>query len=534
MKLIANLSELDRKAVLQGSVTAADLMETAGLRVAQAVQNRLKPESRGVIICGPGKNGGDGFVCTQKLHQAGFHQLTVIYTGKNYKGESLAFFEQLMTQLPRPIINAREQPELCQLAIGQADFIVDALFGSGLSRQIIGPEASLIAAVQHGRDNTNKKSLWVISVDLPSGIDAATGQIWGCAVEADLTVTFAAAKPGLYLHPGKGHAGEVSIADIGLPTDLVEVETGSIQLITQDIAKSWLPVRKSDSHKMQYGHLLVIAGSQNMPGAAILCSEAAMSAGAGLVTLATPASVLDQMQLMPEVMRLALPDIHFLGKASITFLETALAQKAYQGILIGPGLGGDHETVDAVQRLLEKFKSMGLPVIVDADGLNALSKSTGLTLSENFILTPHIGEAARLLEEDSASISSDAIQAVSRICQKYQTQVVLKSAATVIASKIESAASSNSDMIESNLPCWISPTGNPGMATAGSGDVLAGIMSALATQRCAQDQSVWQAGPLGVYLHGLAGACAAETRTFHAMRASDITAHLPQAFRQLL
>lgn len=523
MKLIPNLAEIDRKAIQQAGIPASTLMEAAGVQMASTVQTHCRPTQRGLIVCGPGNNGGDGFVCARKLYQAGYHALSVIYTGTTYKNEALANLEQILIGCPIQVTNAREQTELALSQIEQADFIVDALFGSGLSRPITDIEAQLVDSMNKARQKTYPA--WILAVDLPSGIDGATGQVLGCAVEADATVTLAASKPGLYLHPGKAHAGTVSIVEIGIPTRLIYEDDSPIRLITLDNARTWLPHRKPDSHKYSHGQVLVIAGSKRMPGAAILCSEAAMSSGAGLVTLAAPASVFEQLPLMPEIIRLPLPDAEVLGVASIPIIQEALASGKYNTVVIGPGLGQAIETADAIRQLLAHFKSLKFPVVVDADGLNALSQEP-LTLNPQFIITPHIGECGRLVQQDNSSILADVLQAAQHTRERYQAQIVLKSASTVIAT------------LENNKPeqslCWISPTGNPGMATAGSGDVLTGIIGAMAAQCTAQGYPAWQAALLGVFLHGLAGDAAAAELTPYAMHASAITRYLPQAFKAIL
>lgn len=549
MKLIPNLGEIDRKAVLQAGIPADVLMENAGTHVAEAVRANCKPDKTGLILCGPGNNGGDGFVCARKLHQAGFQKLTVIHTGTTYKNEALLNFEQLMT-LPIQTVNAHEQIGLALKQIARADFIVDALFGSGLSRPIEGLEAPLIQAVNALRE---QKQTWVLAVDLPSGIDGLNGQKWGTVIQADATVTFAAPKPGLYLFPGKMHAGRVTVADIGIPQSLLEEDESPIRLITPKIARQWLPPRMPDSHKYSYGHLLVIAGSHHMPGAAILSAEAAMHSGVGLVTLAAPSDVFRQVPLMPEIIRLPLPDAEHISYHSLPVLQETLATGKYSAVLLGPGLDLHAETVQFVWELLAHLETLNLPVVVDADGLNALSMinqspvggpnqpdsanlverdaaetqpqntqedTSGLRLGPQFILTPHIGECRRLLKWDKADVAEDLLKSGRTAQEAWNANVVLKSATTVIATT------------EGLL--WLSPTGNPGMATAGSGDVLSGITAALAAQCHAQELPPWQAAALGVYLHGLAGDTAAATLTPYAMHASDITHHLPNAFKVLL
>lgn len=536
MKLIANLSNVDSQTTLQAGISPQQLMEAAGQQVAKAVQAPTQPTQRGVVVCGPGNNGGDGFVCARKLYEAGYTQLTVIYTGTSYQNESLENLEKLLMGLPIEILPAAQKPQQALSRIGEADFIVDALFGSGLSRTIAGLEAQLIEAINAQQTQAH---CWVLAVDIPSGVHSESGAILGVAVQAAQTVTFAVGKPGLYLYPGRGYAGEVTVADIGIPPRFIEEEPSPYKLIETADARQWLPHRHPDSHKYHYGHVLVIAGSQAMPGAAILCAEAAASGGAGLVTLASVPGVFSQVPCRAEIMRLHLPDAHKLGAASVATIQAALADGRYNTIVIGPGLGRAPETMVAVQTLLDHFKTLHLPVIVDADPLSALAEQP-MALSEQFILTPHVGECARLLHWENAAVSDNLPQAAQEVRDRYKATVVLKSAATLVATHAQafsetsgepSGEASESQPLQS---IWISPTGNPGMATAGSGDVLSGIIGALAAQKQAQQQPIWQAAPLGVYVHGRAGDSAAQHRTVYALRASDITQHIPDAFQAIL
>jgi ADP-dependent NAD(P)H-hydrate dehydratase / NAD(P)H-hydrate epimerase len=228
--------------------------------------------------------------------------------------------------------------------------------------------------------------------------------------------------------------------------------------------------------------------------------------------------------LMPELIRLPLPDSDALGQASASLIQNRLESGKYNTIVIGPGLGSEPKTFTALQTLLQHFKTLEIPVVVDADGLNALSRSP-MELNSRFLLTPHLGEASRLLHQEKAGAQQNLIQTVQELRRRYHAQVVLKTASTVVAT---AAFPPQEELL------WISPTGNPGMATAGSGDVLTGIIGAIAAQTQAQNLPIWQAATLGVFLHGLAGDTAVVTRTPYAMRASDITRSLPQAFQQVL
>lgn len=490
-------------------------MNNAGCAVAEAILRHGGKRTQGVIICGPGNNGGDGFVCARLLHQEGITKLTVIYTGSAYRGAAYRHFERLML-LPVEMINAGQQAEIALKRIGQADFIVDALFGSGLSREVQGFEKQLIEAL----NERHRAECLVWAVDLPSGICSRTGQMLGAAVQADMTTTLAVAKPGLYLQPGKSCAGDVRVADIGIPDALIEEDESPFRLITQDDVKSWLPERKPDSHKYDYGHALVVAGSRRMPGASVLCAEAAMNSGVGLVTLAAPDMIFEQMAVIPEVMRLPLGNLDALTSEALSeVLLPALTAGRYHTVVVGPGLGQAPKTVEAVVQLLTFLKGTSHTVIVDADALNALAQNP-ITLNDRFVLTPHVGEAARLLQEDTQSVRIDLPESAMRLRKRYQAQVVLKSSSTV--------------MVDTQDLLWITPTGNPGMATAGSGDVLSGMLGSLAAQAHAQAKTVDSAIRVAVYMHGRAGDEAATNVTPYAMRASDITYHLPDAYRKLL
>ena len=545
MKLIANLKNVDRKATLQAGISAQVLMENAGHHVAQAVMVNMTPQRPGVILCGPGNNGGDGFVCARLLMETGFKHLTVVYTSTQYRNEALFNMETLM-QRPITLIDAQKQETLATRAIEQADFVVDALFGSGLSRRITGLEANLIGRLNQRRTPitasshlSSKNKPWVLAVDLPSGIDGATGQCLGIAVEADETITLASAKPGLYLFPGKHHAGRIQIADIGIPSRLIEEEDSTLRLLNVATARACLPPRPADGHKFTFGHVLVLAGSAEMPGAAILCAEAAMSAGPGLVTLATPKATLVQCPLMPEIMRHPLPDVDFLTVAGADAFLDFLNKGKFAAVVLGPGLGRKPQTIEAIATVLDALNkpNFTLPVIVDADALYALSQQKR-RLNSQFILTPHVGECSRLLSVDNATIHANLADAAQQAQQQYDCTVVLKAATSVIATPALQPSEAETEVLASlgmsSALQWISPFGNAGMATAGSGDSLAGIIAAMAAQRHAQGLSVAPAALIGVALHGLAGDAAAQKLTPYAMHACDITTHLPHAFENIL
>ena len=522
MKLIANLSEIDRQATAQYGILAADLMERAGAAVAKLVQTLCDDQSaRIVIAAGPGNNGGDGFVVTRLLQRAGYTQVSVVYAGADYKGESLANFETLMG-LPVEMIDARAQTALALGKLSHAEVVVDALFGSGLNRDVTGLEADLIAAINGGRGR-------VVAVDMPSGVDSAKGTIRGVAVQAGKTVTLVASKPGLYLYPGKSCAGKVHVADIGIPDRLVFEALAELDLIDPLLAYSWLPERPEDAHKYDFGHLLVIAGSRNMPGAAALCAESALASGAGLVTLAAPESVFSRMSLAPELMRLPLPETEAgcLDREAVSVVLEALNKKKFNAVALGPGLSHSPATRGFVEALLADLPKE-LALVIDADGLNILAElpeSAYSALGQRAVLTPHVGEAVRLVGCDKDAVVADLAGTARYLARRYACTAVLKSATTIIA---ESAGDQRFQHT------WISPTGSSALAKAGSGDVLAGLMGGLLAQYQAQQKPFFcEAAALAVYLHGLAGQFAEKKLTAYSSQAGRLKEFFPQAFEEV-
>lgn len=504
MKLISNLAEIDRRTTLEFGISSLALMEHAGRAVADAALSRGILDPHILILCGPGNNGGDGLVCARFLWDAGYHRLQVVLLNSPKTPDAQENLKKLQgTRCP---IAEKLEDEF----IAQADIIVDALFGSGLNRPLGGLVGLWIHAIQ---DNPKRRQQWVLAIDIPSGIDSRTGQALGAAIQADATVTFGTSKPGLYLGQGKANSGgDIRIVDIGIPENLIQQDPSKIYLVDANQARSCLPRRDPLGHKYTMGHVLVIAGSKRMPGAAALCSEAALTAGAGVVTLATPESVFSQVQVRSELLRLPLPETSS-GELSIKALEAVVPMlERCDAVLMGPGLG---DVSDFFKAVLMKLKTLEIPIILDADALNALSKEKKLQLSQNFVVTPHLGEAKRLLKSED-DFSEDLLMTARQLQGLTNATVVLKAASMLSALP--------------NGEYWINPTGNHGMATAGSGDVLAGIVAGLA----AQAKHAQPAVLAGMYLHGLAGDLAKQSRSAYAVRAGDLIDYLPQAFLKLV
>ncbi len=385
-----------------------------------------------------------------------------------------------------------------------ASLVVDALFGTGLTRPVEGLYRRVIDAI-------NRSGKKVLSVDIPSGINSDTGQIMGTAVRADQTITFGYLKTGLLTHPGATMAGELGIVDIGLP-ELPE-SLPDIHLMTVEIVREILPLRPADANKGTFGHVLAIAGSVGMAGASMLTCLSALKIGAGLCYLATPRAVLNYLPA-EEVIYKPMPDT-----AEGTFSKEAFAQlrpliEKASAVILGPGISLNEDTIELVRRLIE---IIDCPCLIDADGLNALAKIDNALASSsgNFVLTPHPKELSRLLDCDVAQVQSDRIGNALKAAKKYNCTVVLKGAMSVTANH------------EGEV--FINPTGNPGMATAGAGDVLSGIVGGL----LAQGVDPFQAAAAGVYIHGRAGDLLADEIDEAGIIAGDLKRVIPFAVQSV-
>lgn len=400
-------------------------------------------------------------------------------------------------------VHGHSDPSVDELFSG-ASLIVDALFGTGFEKQVEGLYKRVIDAI-------NRSGKRVLSIDVPSGINSDTGQIMGAAVRADQTVTFGYLKPGLVTHPGATLAGDLGIIDIGLP-ELPE-STPDINLMTVEIVREILPVRPVDSHKGSFGHVLAIAGSVGMAGAALLSSQSAMRTGAGLTFLATPRAVLNGLPA-EEVIYKPMPetDAGTFSKDAYGQLKTLVTQA--QAIILGPGIGLNDDTFELVSKLLN---DIDCPCIIDADGLNAIARKPELLENNDgqFVLTPHPKELARLLNCEVSEIQSDRINMAIKAAKKFNAVIVLKGSMTVIANP------------EGEV--FINPTGNAGMATAGAGDVLSGIIGGL----LAQHVEPFQAAAAGAYIHGRSGDILAEEIDESGLVAGDIKRGIPFAIASI-
>jgi NAD(P)H-hydrate epimerase len=506
------MRELDRRTIEEIGLPGAVLMENAGRGAAEAIQSRFSECFPGpvLILCGRGNNGGDGFVIARHLRDAGWDVHTLLVAARAAVGGDAAL---MLGVYERSGGSVREIPDAAALADALNGVVgyrlcVDALLGTGIARAPEGLVAKAIAWL-------NEQTMPVVAVDLPSGVDAASGKVPGAAVRADLTVTFAFPKVGLVSYPGAGHAGDVLTVQIGIPRSMVDVAPDDFLLVDGDEARRLLPSRPAAGHKGMFGHLLVVAGSLGKSGAALMTAEAGLRAGAGLVTLACPA----EMQAIAaghlvEVMTAPLTE--FDGAISLQAMEELLAlSDDKQAVAIGPGLGVGDETAALVRRYL---KETGLPVVVDADGLNALPGHLEVLEHRRgraTVLTPHPGEMARLCGRTAVEIQADRIGVARDFAARHGVVLVLKGARTITAFPDGCVR--------------INASGHAGMASGGMGDVLTGLIGGL----LAQGLDSGDAAALGVYLHGLAGDRLLAQHGDAGMLATDLLFELPAARKSL-
>ena len=508
----AEMQELDRRAVALAGIPSLLLMENAGAETVREILAAFPGagRSRVVVFCGRGNNGGDGFVVARRLHGRGISVRTFLAARRDeVQGDArvnLEILEKLGIP-PVEVVSASELPALRD-AVHSADLVVDALLGTGARGSARGLLAEIITLVnQAGRP--------VAAVDIPSGLGADLPDPLGPSIRATLTVTFAHLKPSLVLYPAAGYAGLVRVVDIGIPGSLGPDGAPDMALLEQGDVAPAFPPRDPAAHKGSFGHVLVVAGSVGKTGAAVLAALAAQRSGAGLVTLAAPASLNPILEMkLTEVMTEPLPetDGHTIGLDALEPLLRLAEGKT--AVAIGPGLGTHPATQQLVRALLARLR---LPMVVDADGLNALAgepESLGRAAGP-LVLTPHPGEYARLLGVPRSEVLADRIRLVRETAARFRLTLVLKMARTLVA--------------DSHGTLAVVPTGNPGMATGGTGDVLTGLIAGLIAQGIAPAESA----RAGAYLHGLAGDLAAGRLGQEAMLAGDLLESVPEAIRRV-
>ena len=522
MKIVTaqEMQLLDKRSIEEYGIPGLILMENAGLAVLREMVRRYGPLAGKTVtvIAGKGNNGGDGLVIARHLHQRGI-RVIVFLLGQKEKVQgdarvNLLIYEKIggeLRALPSPEA-ATPDIEALRFAINQSDIIVDAIFGTGLTDIRLDQSGKIFLQVISLINDSAKP---VVAVDIPSGISSDTGEILGTAVKADLTVTFGLPKRGHFLYPGASYRGKLKIVDIGIPAGLVRETPCPVNLLVPQEIKEGLPYRPVDAHKGKFGHALVIAGSVGKTGAAAMAALSALRVGAGLVTLATPSSLNPIMeQKLTEAMTVPLPETT--AQTLSLGAEKALLDLAHDKsvVIIGPGLSTHLETQELVRRLLSAFR---LPIVLDADGINALIGHNDLLghASAKIVFTPHPGELARLLGITSQKVQSDRLGISQSFARRNNLWLILKGAHTVLADPQGSL--------------FINSTGNEGMATGGTGDVLAGILGGLISQGL----DPLQASKVGIYLHGMAGDLAASQKGTMGMIAGDVIECIPLAIQKI-
>lgn len=478
------------------------LMLNAGTALAQEALAQASGSGRFVVLCGTGNNGGDGWVAAMALARAGRRVFAeLIGEPHKLKGEPRRLYESV-TQVH---VHLGKLPP--EETVGPGDVVIDAIYGTGLSRAPSGAAAEAIGRIAQWKSHGAK----VVAADVPSGLDSETGRILEPCVRADVTVSFGFFKTGQMLEPGLGVCGTQRCVEIGLPPKALGVAVGlPLHLVEEIDVVNRLPPRRADSHKGTYGHVLVVAGSEGKSGAAALAGLAALRGGAGLVTIAARRQALAQsLAHAPELMGHALEGSGALGLADLEPLTSACEGK--QAIVFGPGIERGPETSALICALLHQAP---VPWVLDADGLNAFAgqakKLNGLI--GRGVLTPHPGEMARLLGITTADVGADRLGAARKLALDVSATVVLKGARTITA--------------DASGGCYLNPTGNAGMATGGSGDVLSGLCGAL----MAQGLSGPDAAMTAVYAHGLAGDLAVAETGQLGLVASDLVRGLTQVW----
>ncbi len=508
----AQMREADRRAIDDAGLPSIVLMENAGRQVVTGIDGTFD-DADGLtyaVLCGKGQNGGDGMVVARTLLERGADvRVYLIGRAADVVGDARTNL-QVLQSLEADLVEISDAAawELHAPAVLRADLIVDAIFGTGLK----GPVSGLVQSIV---EDLNASETPVVSIDVPTGIDASSPALPGPAIEATLTVTFAAPKLAHVLPPAEHHAGSLVVADIGIPQGIIQALDGPwVELLTRDGLRRHVAPRAADSQKGDYGRVLVVAGSMGKTGAAYLAAMAALRSGAGLVTLAAPRSCVPILAALGvEYMTLPLDETPE-GQIAFEAADTVAGFDA-DVVVIGPGLGRSPSTMAFVQAVVER---RGVPTVLDADALYAFASETERLEGREeapLVITPHPGEMARLLGVTVDEVQGDRLAVARELATSRHLYVVLKGHRTVVATP------------DGRL--GLNMTGNPGMATGGTGDVLAGMLGAWSAQLL--DLNV--ACQLAVFLHGLAGDLAAADEGEVAMVAGDVLDRLGDAVLEL-
>ena len=507
----SQMRDADRRAIEEIGLPSLVLMENAGRQTVAAIESIYADlsERHVGVLCGRGNNGGDGFVVARTLAQRDV-DVSVFLLGRvaDVRGDARTNLE-ILGRLGMTVVEVADSQawELHFSEVTDCTLIVDAIFGTGLNAPLSGLIESVVADV-------NASGIPVVAIDLPSGLSADSHEAIGPCIDAGLTVTLAAPKLPLVLPPAETHAGDIVIADIGIPAEVIEsLEGPRVDLLTRASMRELITPRTADSHKGDYGRVLLIAGSRGKTGAAHLAAVGALRSGAGLVTVATPTSCLNTVAAMgAEYMTEPLDEaINGLDPDNIDHL----LEIARDVVALGPGLGQAEGTREFVKQFVDRAT---MPLVVDADALNAFASDPDRLAGRegrDVIITPHPGEMARLVGMSSDEVQASRLEIARNFAAAHRVYVVLKGHRTLIATPDEKV--------------FINPTGNAGMATGGTGDVLTGMIAAWLAQLLDAEAAC----KLAVYLHGMAGDLAEADEGEVSMTAGDLAAHIGDAVMEL-
>lgn len=511
--LLANslqMRTIDEKAMDEIGMPGIVLMENAGKVVFDEIMKMKSEFDRVIILCGPGNNGGDGFVIARHLHNVKI-PVRVFIVGKSshIEGDALSNLN-ILKKLSIQIDEIFDGGGFIKLekSIRQGALVVDAIFGTGLTKNVHGIFGEVIDLVNEMADK-------ILSVDIPSGIDADTGKIMGTAVEAHKTVALVIPKIGNIMYPGSDFNGELIVKGIGVPDLVIENTKIKYNIITDEVIERMIPHRKRNTNKGDYGKGNIIAGSTGLTGAAILACKAALKSGMGLLKLYIPESLnVIITTAVPETVTVPLVEVRK-GVIGINNFNKVIEESNKSDVLaIGPGCGLNAEVGELLKRIIFEVHK---PLVIDADGLNALAKNVQWLENKksDVIITPHPGEMSRLCGKSVEEVNDHPIETALEFSREWGIITVLKGSRTVIATPTGEV--------------YINVNGNPGMATAGSGDVLTGVI----TSFIAQGFQALDAAVFGVYIHGMAGDIMAESRGEHGLLAGDIVEGITRALKVL-
>ncbi|NLV16514.1 MAG: NAD(P)H-hydrate dehydratase [Syntrophomonadaceae bacterium] len=512
MKIVSaqEMRDIDRRTTQDYGIASLILMENAGARVVEVANTFLENRSYPLVViaAGKGNNGGDGLVAARHLINSGV-RVEVFLSGKpeEMSPDCRVNYEILMKmRVPIYLLPAEEAIHRLSISALTADLIIDALYGISFHGRLEEDDARVVAIL-------NRSGKPIVSVDIPSGVEADSGRVVGEAVRAAWTVTLALPKMGILIEPGRSYAGRVTVADISIPSMLLSDSALQHNLLTEEMVTGFFPPRPHESHKGTFGHTVVIGGSTGMTGAVALASAAALKVGAGLVTAAVPESLAPIIEgALAEVMTIPLPENRYksIAQESFPVIETLLERASV--CAVGPGLSRYAEAGSIVRFILERS---GVPIVIDADGLNALCEDNSILEKRQvpIVLTPHPGEMARLLGKTIEYVQSNRLKVAREAAMEWGVTIVLKGANTVVA--------------DPGGELYLNVTGNPGMATAGSGDVLTGVISGLISQGLRPNV----AASIGVYLHGKAGNLVKERNGERGLVAGDMVRILAEVIK---